>query len=332
MIIKKKLLFNLILILILFFFPLISALTINETHLTTTGTLYDIYVNGSITIDNLTITNTTISIYNLNVTGNFTSINNSQLIVYNLTAAAPYNDVKYDNGTIVGFENMGGDSYTIIMNANQYFQVGNFYTPSTDSSEGSDGSSGGSGGAPSVSGATYIPNQEEINVGYTKQLAVKDKIRINISNELHLVQVTGISSPIVTINVSSTPQTANINIGGTRKFELTGDNLYDISITLNKIVLVNNVYKADLTVESDSTHIPAAQQDDSITGEIINKQENEEIIPKPEKANIVDYKKILYPLIIFIIIVSVIYAIFFIVSTKKFRRKHHYINYYSPQT
>jgi|SRR3989344_3575282 len=324
--IKKKLLINSIsiLFLVIFFFPLISALTITETHLTTTGTLYDIYVNGSITIDNLTITNTTISIYNLNVTGNFTAFNASQIKIYNLTASEPYNDIKYDNGTIVGFENIG-DSYTIIMNAGQYFQVGNFYTAPSEESSSSE-SSGGSGGGSVNNGATYIPSQEEIKNGYTKQLAVKDKIRVNISNELHLVQVTGISSPIVTINVSSTPQIANLNIGGTKKFELTGDKFYDIAVTLNKIVLVNNVYKADLTVKRISDNI----KDLNDTNNIPDYSENNKIIDS-KKLNIKNYKKILYPMIIFItiLVVSVIIAV---ISTKKFRRKHHYINYYSPQT
>ena len=290
--IKKNLLINSLPILILVFLSLSSALTITETHLTTTGTLYDIYVNGSITITNLTITNTTISIYNLTGSGNFTAFNASQIILYNLTAGEPYNDVKYDNGTIIGFENIG-DNYTIVMNVNQYFQIGNFYTAPVE--ETTTTSSGGSGGGGSnVVGTTYIPSQEEINNGYTKQLAVKDKIRINVSNRLHIIQVTGISSPIVTINVSSTPQIANLNVGGTRKFELTGDNLYDISVILNKIVLINNKYKADLTVKSDLSKISAPQQNDSpVTGEIINEQENEEKTQEPEKGNTKNYKRIL---------------------------------------
>jgi hypothetical protein len=53
-----------------------------------------------------------------------------------------------------------------------------------------------------------------------------------------------VSSNSVTINVSSDPQSATLNVGETKKFEINEDGYYDISVKLND--MENS--KANLTV------------------------------------------------------------------------------------
>ena len=61
-----------------------------------------------------------------------------------------------------------------------------------------------------------------------------------------------------TISVASTPQIATLNVGETKKFELTGDNSYDISVTL---VSITNATKITLTLKAISEQIPAVSDD-----------------------------------------------------------------------
>ena len=71
--IKKKLIFPIFLVLLLF--PLLSALTITDTTFFASETNYTIFVD-SITLDNVTVTNTSITFYNLTSIGsNFTNTN-----------------------------------------------------------------------------------------------------------------------------------------------------------------------------------------------------------------------------------------------------------------
>jgi len=94
-----------------------------------------------------------------------------------------------------------------------------------------------------------------LSEGYTKDLGTKERIRITISDETHYVGVTGITSSTATINVSSVPQQATLTVGDLRKFDVTDDGYYDISVKLdaisnNKATLTTKAIREKVTEES----------------------------------------------------------------------------------
>ncbi len=117
----------------------------------------------------------------------------------------------------------------------------------TTTSTGSTSSGGGGGGG--IASDTYWSNTYTVNdsllaKGYTRKLEEKQRVKLLIGGESHYVGVVGLTKTQATINVSSRMQQAIFNIGQTRKFELTDDGYYDLSVRLNSIA--NNT--ASLTV------------------------------------------------------------------------------------
>lgn len=92
---------------------------------------------------------------------------------------------------------------------------------------------------------TYTADSESFGgAGFNKLLSKYERIKVLLSGEAHFVGVTNVSSNSVTINVSSDPQSATLNVGETKKFEINEDGYYDISVKLND--MENS--KANLTV------------------------------------------------------------------------------------
>jgi hypothetical protein len=101
---------------------------------------------------------------------------------------------------------------------------------------------------------TYSAQDSFFATGYTKELFVKNRIKVNVSNEDHYVGLIALTNTTATINVSSTPQQAVFNIGDEKKFEVTNDNYYDLLVKLNGITL----NKANITVKRINELIPSA--------------------------------------------------------------------------
>ncbi|MDP3027019.1 MAG: hypothetical protein Q8N63_04885, partial [Nanoarchaeota archaeon] len=98
-------------------------------------------------------------------------------------------------------------------------------------------------------------NGSELNLGQTLKILKKNyRITFNVSGMGHSVGITNITSTSVTIEVASTPQTATLLVGETKKFDVTDDGYYDLSIKLNSI---NNSNSASLTILSINEKIPA---------------------------------------------------------------------------
>ena len=114
-------------------------------------------------------------------------------------------------------------------------------TTSTTSNE-------GSSGAPSFWTSTFVEDDKELSDKgeVKKELSLKNRVRLKVGGETHYVGVVELKSNSVVINVSSISQQATLAIGDTRRFELTGDSYYDLSVTLNGIA----GSKADLTMKS----------------------------------------------------------------------------------
>ncbi len=124
----------------------------------------------------------------------------------------------------------------------------------------------GTGGGGSVSYTkTVIVTENQFKMGYQTELKTNERARVSVGGVNHEIGVTKVESDKVTIVVSSTPQTATLSVGETRKFDVTGDSVFDISVLLNSI----NSGKADITIKSISEEMTeediAGTDDESTT-------------------------------------------------------------------
>ena len=132
------------------------------------------------------------------------------------------------------------------------------------------GASSGSSGGGSYSTSfwtkgTHAVAKEQFALGFTKQLSVRQRIKVQVGSSNHHVGITELTATAATINISSDPQQAVLLIGDERKFEVSGDNYYDIFVKLNSIE--NN--KADVTIKSINELI----SEESVTAETMKEEE-----------------------------------------------------------
>jgi len=121
-------------------------------------------------------------------------------------------------------------------------------------SAGSDsgGGAGGGGASTTTWSNTFIPSVETLSTGYEKELGAKERVKVMVGKTTHHVGVTTITATSATIEVASTPQTATLNVGETKRFDVDGDNTYDLSVTLNSITGTKANFKI-LTVSETMT-------------------------------------------------------------------------------
>ena len=128
---------------------------------------------------------------------------------------------------------------------------------------------------------TLAVNEDQFTNGFTGELQIKGRMKVSIDNENHYVGLLELTQTTAKIDVSSEPQQATLTIGDSRRFEVTGDNLYDLLVTLNSIE--NN--KANITILSISEEITSA----TIEEEVIKEDtalEKEEIETIKDKTNL----------------------------------------------
>lgn len=120
--------------------------------------------------------------------------------------------------------------------------------PSSASSSSSNLNSGAGSGGVTATYSTYSYEEKEFGEygQIDKALATNDKIKLTIGGEAHSVQISSLTSDSIIVNISSTPQQATLSIGESKKFEVSGDNYYDILVRLNGIT--NS--KANVTLSS----------------------------------------------------------------------------------
>ena len=136
----------------------------------------------------------------------------------------------------------------------------NIVVPSGSSSSSSSSSSSGGGGAGGgvAGGALYAISEAQFEGGYTRTIVATDRIQFNVGTEAHTFTLDEVSNTTNTIKitVTSSPQTVTMAVGDVRKFELSGDNYYDLSITLNSIT--GNF--ADVTIKKISEEVTEEAQ------------------------------------------------------------------------
>jgi hypothetical protein len=115
-----------------------------------------------------------------------------------------------------------------------------------------DGSSGGSTTATTTSSfwtSTYVLNENSLKEfegkGFSKEMTLKQRLRINLNGSEHHVGVVELTEILATINVSSDPQQAIFKVGDEKMFDVNEDDFYDLMIKLNSI----ESSKANITIK-----------------------------------------------------------------------------------
>ncbi len=140
-----------------------------------------------------------------------------------------------------------GTSYTYTVSCTD--AAGN--TGTSPATSFSTSSCGGGGGSSSSSGLTtllwrntYNPLPNQLETGYTKKLAPKERIKIEVNNEKHYLGIKKLTKTTAVIEISSKPIEIALSIGSSKKVDVNTDGYYDLYVKLNDII--NN--KADITV------------------------------------------------------------------------------------
>ncbi|MDP1696124.1 MAG: VCBS repeat-containing protein, partial [archaeon] len=201
-----------------------------------------------VTINNPSGTLTTNS-FTINIT-----LNEEGYCIYSLNRGLKNNTLtNLNNLTFTGTNSSIADgSYTINAYCNDSYGNRNDTTNKTFAISASvsvdviGGNTGGTGGGGGGGGGGTTPSDWTNTFTYdsrdlssmgivSKLLAVKERIKLSVDKEIHYVGILSIVNSIVLVQVSSTPQSANFNVGDIKKFEINGDGYYDLSITLTSI-------------------------------------------------------------------------------------------------
>jgi len=207
------------------------------------------------------------------------------------------------SATINGVECVDSGSIIHISNLRNSAVKG---TPASSSSS-SGGGGGGGGGSLGFWSDTYNVNESEFKTGYTRTLQKKQRLKLSVSGEVHYVGIIDISSSSVTINVSSKTQQAIFGVNDLRKFDVTDDKVYDLSVKLNSISGSN----ASITVQKISEIV--SDESESITGKAIG---NESTYSE-ETKELNTKKGYLWLLIVVILIVVVGLIVYWFIKKKK---------------
>ncbi|MEK6935824.1 MAG: hypothetical protein AABW67_03480, partial [Nanoarchaeota archaeon] len=127
--------------------------------------------------------------------------------------------------------------------------------------------SGTGGGSNSIT-KTYIPTTNEIKSGYSQELKSNERVKLTVDSKTHYVAISSLTTTSATISVSSTPQTAVLDVGDEKNFDVNADGYYDLSVKLNSIA--NS--KADVTIKSINVKVTeevAPKTEETTTGEKI---------------------------------------------------------------
>lgn len=111
---------------------------------------------------------------------------------------------------------------------------------------------------------TGTVNSNQFAKGYTFTFKERYRLKVSILGENHYIGVVKINfnTKKVTINVSSTSQQAILREGENKRFEVTGDNYYDIMVRLNGI---DTISRANITIKTIREMITSQAVNTSIT-------------------------------------------------------------------
>jgi hypothetical protein len=171
---------------------------------------------------------------------------------------------------------------------------------------------GGGGGSPTTVGKTHVATREQFMKGFTKRLQISDRMKFQLqNNETHYVTLKSFTAVSATVTVESDPQTLTIAVGEQGKFELTGDNYYDLSVKVDSINQSGN--ETEVTIKEISEEMPEATEQPAESPQQQIQQEPPPKIAASEESSA--------PIIIAIVIVVIVAVIVIVIILMKNRKK-----------
>ncbi len=260
---------------------------------------YQAYVNDT---SGAAIEGANISAYNVSDVLQFTNLTNSSGFIQrqeiteyvNTGGTKSYYSNYILNVAKAGYT-MGTKSYNFTIQQNKLYD----YFTLEEATGATPPPNLGGGGYP-----TFRPKEEELNKGYQNVMYKNWRVSFKVENISYTFKVENITETSVKISISSETQEATLLIGQEKKFELSGDNYYDVLVKLNSID-ARPFYslKANFTIQTIHEEISAENQ----AGSTENVNEN---IAK-------DKFKIIYYILGFVVLVLIISVIFRRVKRKK---------------
>ncbi len=101
----------------------------------------------------------------------------------------------------------------------------------------------------------YAISSENLAAGHTKLMRKNWKMNFKIGNKTHTLLVKDIKEDRVDIVLTSEPQEASLRLEDERKFELSGDNYYDLLVRVNSIKKSAFLSEVNLTIQEISEEI-----------------------------------------------------------------------------
>ena len=139
------------------------------------------------------------------------------------------------------------------------------------------------GGTGSSYTNTYKVTEEQFQDGYTKEIAVNHRAKVQVGASYHYVGVKAVTATTATIEITSDPVEVTLEVGGEVKMDVTEDGYYDIYVKL--IDLESG--KANVLIQSIYEEIPEGEGDIATSGEITGEEEEETVIEKITGKNLI---------------------------------------------
>ncbi len=149
--------------------------------------------------------------------GNFTSDPN--VFTVNLTTTSGY--IESSDFMVLDLDNSSN------------FTVAN--TTGCDAAAASSSSGGSS--KPKTWADLFVEDERELREKGTITLSAgkKDRIRLRLDGDVHVVDIVDVTEETVTVNISSKTQQAVLHLGEEKQFDVDGDAYYDLLVKLNSI-------------------------------------------------------------------------------------------------
>ncbi len=270
--------------------------TINNYTFTGVGGLVNFKTTNLVSLEFLTSINgsgTNLTTREINLASNSVFINSSinsglnktaKITFYGITYTDPkpqysvagttFTDCTVSTNPICNEVSFSGTTFIFNVSHFTYFRSAEAYTAPVEEDDTTTSSNNNV-----IYPPTYRPNANQLDVGYDKLIYKNSKIVFDLDSDTHIFKLVGIDETTTNITISSDTQEATLTVGKIEKFELSGDDYYDLSVKLNSIKTISSVLKANFTITSihEAIVIPEESEPEPLDNDTGEPEEIEEL-------------------------------------------------------
>jgi len=258
------------------------------------------------------------------IVSDFSSVSNCSVFIDNVNSGN-LTDVVNDGGNDLAISSISLGDHNWSVNCTDY--LGNIGASSSvyefsiieETDENSGGSSGGTGST------NFQAPEEDLIEGVNKIMFNGWKMNFKVADESHSLLVDSISTSSVKITLSSTPQEAVINVGEEKKFELTGDNYYDLLVKLNSIDNSSVKYpKANFLIQRINEQIEGQITGSIVESDVSNQEEG--IVNQNGETEVVSESngKSYWWIVLLIVVLVVLFILILTLNKNKSKKSYSY--------